>query len=66
MTNRSKAIKVARENAMVALDQLASNPSAIEDYMDNMRDTLAELGLDLTPTDIWFAEDTYRRVTEGR
>lgn len=58
MKNRQKAIAVARANAKEALDQLVANPNAIADYEDNLRDTLA--GMELTPVEIWWAEDTYR------
>lgn len=60
MTTRQQLIRIAKANAAEALDQLASNPNAINDYEDNMRDTLAPLNL--TPTEIWWAEDAYRRA----
>lgn len=64
MSKRQEAIKVAKQNAAEALDQLPSNPKAMEDYRDNMHDTLAKM--DLTPTEVWFAEDAFRRATTNR
>lgn len=62
MRNRRAAIQIAKQNAAEAMDQLAANPNAVKDYEDNMRDTLARM--DLTPTEVWFAEDAYRRMTQ--
>ena len=56
---RINAIKaIARDNAVVALDQ-----DQIDEYEDNLADTLAELFPDLTDNEYRIAFDTYNKLT---
>ena len=54
---RSQIIEIAKQNALEGLDQ-----GRIEDYNDNMRDTIAELFPDWTAEEVALAEVTFDEI----
>lgn len=61
LTREQKILAIAKANAMSGLDQ-----HQIEDYEDNMRDTIAELFPDWTEKDARIAETEFNRIIASR
>ena len=57
MTRQEQIIEIARNNALEGLDQ-----GRVEDYLDNMRDSLAEIIPDCTPAEAGLAEDVFNQI----
>jgi hypothetical protein len=60
MTRRDQILEIARNNALEGLDQ-----GRVDDYEDNMHDTLTELFPDCTPAEAGLAEDEFNRIVKS-
>lgn len=58
MTRQEQIEQIAKNNALVALDQR----DCIEDYDQNMRDTIAELFPDWTYAEALMAEQIFNKI----